>query len=67
MEDLGERNEGRMYEWENVYACVRNEWKRKKNWNECEIERKLMFPIKQREEKRKRKRKNTDNTVEMFT
>lgn len=29
--------------------------------------RKLMFPIKQREEKRKRKRKNTDNTVEMFT
>lgn len=62
MEDLGERNEGRMYEWENVYACVRNEWKKKMEWV-----RKLMFPIKQREEKRKRKRKNTDNTVEMFT
>lgn len=38
--------------------------KKKKKIGMSEIERKLMFPIKQREQKKKRK--NTDNTVEMF-
>lgn len=65
MENLEERNEGG--KCTSGQMCMRVVETSEKKIGMSAIERKLMFPIKQREQKKKEKEKIQIHTVEMFT